>query len=180
MREAGRRLGVSPSRLARLERGSDGAMTIDLLARYAAVLGLELAASVHPHGDPVRDRGQLALITRFRKRLPAGLRWRTEVVVPLAGDMRSADGVLGGQTWDALVEAETRLGDLQHIERRARAKQRDLAADRLILVVADTRHNRAVLRLHPELRERFPIDQRTCLRALARGQDPGGDAIVLL
>jgi hypothetical protein len=50
----------------------------------------------------------------------------------------------------------------------------------LILLVADTAHNRHVLRLHPELRERFPVCTRKCLAALARGEDPGGDCLVLL
>jgi hypothetical protein len=155
-------------------------MTVDLLARYAAVVGLELAASLHPNGDPVRDRGQLALIRRFRRRLATGLSWRSEVVVPIPGDARSGDGMIDGHGWDVLVEAETRLGDLQLLERRAAAKKRDLGADRLILLISDTRHNRDVLRLYPELRDRFPIEQRPCLRALARGRDPGADAIVVL
>jgi hypothetical protein len=155
-------------------------MTIDLLARFAAAVGLELAVSLHPDGDPVRDRGQLALIGRFRPRLHKALRWRTEVVMPIAGDLRSADGFIDGVGWDAVVEAEARLGDIQLVERRALAKKRDLGATRLILLVADTRHNRAVLRLHPELRERFPIGTRACLRAVASGEDPGGDAIVVV
>jgi hypothetical protein len=167
-------------RIARAESGDRAALSIDLVARIAAVLGLQLGASLYPDGDPVRDRGQLALVGRFRPRLHEALRWRTEVVIPIAGDQRSADGFIEGVGWDAVVEAETRLGDIQLVERRALAKKRDLGADRLILLVADTRHDRAVLRLHPELLERFPITARACLRALARGEDPGGDAIVVL
>lgn len=81
---------------------------------------------------------------------------------------------------DILVEAETRLDDLQAIERKGAAKARDLGAIRLVLLVADTRHNRQVIRDHPELKERFPIDTRTCLASLGRGEDPGGDALVIL
>lgn len=88
--------------------------------------------------------------------------------------------MLHGDAWDALVEAETNLGDIQLVERRASAKQRDLDATRLILLVSDTRHNRAVLRLHPELRERFPIDQRTALGRLGQGHDPAGDCLVIV
>ncbi len=79
-----------------------------------------------------------------------------------------------------LVEAETHLGDIQAIQRRAGAKQRDLGADRVILLVADTRHNRRVIEEHPQLRERFPIDTRRCLARLARGEDPEGDCLVIL
>lgn len=180
LREVARRLGVSVGRLVRLERAEDGAMTVDLLARYSAVVGLELSANVHPHGDPARDRAHLDLLSRLRRRLHPGLRWRTEVPIPIFGDPRSGDAVIDGDDWDGLVEAETRVGDLQHAERRASAKARDLGTKRLILLVADTRHNRTVLRLHPELAERFPISSRACLRALAKEKDPGGDAMVLL
>jgi hypothetical protein len=100
--------------------------------------------------------------------------------MPNVGDRRSGDGMIDGVDWDALVEAETVLTDLQLVERKAAAKQRDLAARRLILLVADTRRNREVIRLHPELRERFPIDTRTCLTRLGGGRDPGGDCLVVL
>jgi len=179
-RELARRVGVSHDTIARLLRGDAAAMTIDLLARTAEVVGLQLASSLHPNGDAVRDAAQLRLLARFKARLHAALRWRTEVPVPITGDLRSGDAVLAGEGWDALVEAETHLGDIQLIERKASAKRRDLGADRLILLVSETRHNREVIRLHPELRERFPIDTRTCLGRLARGQDPGGDALVIL
>jgi transcriptional regulator with XRE-family HTH domain len=175
-----RQVGVSPDTIARLLRGDAGAMSIDLTARTSEVLGLQLAASVHPVADPVRDRAHLSLLSRFRSRIATALAWRTEVPVPIGRDLRSGDAMLGDVDWDGLVEAETYLGDLQAIERRARSKARDLGADRLILLVADTRHNREVIRLHPELRERFPIDTRTCLAKLARGEDPGGDCLVIL
>jgi hypothetical protein len=185
VREVSRAVGVSPHRIERALRGEPGALTIDLAARIAPVVGLQLAASLYPNGDPVRDRAHLALLDRFRARLHASLSWRTEVPMPIAGDLRGADGVLGGGVatigvGTILVEAETRLTDLQAVERKARLKQRDLGADRLILLIADTKNNRKVLDLHPELRERFPIGTRACLAALARGEDPGGDCLVVL
>lgn len=100
--------------------------------------------------------------------------------MPLPGDLRSADVVIDGPLVDEMVEAETRLDDLQALERRVRLKQRDLAVRRVILLVADTRHNRAILAAHPELVARFPISTRACLAALRDGRDPGGDAIVVL
>jgi hypothetical protein len=60
------------------------------------------------------------------------------------------------------------------------AKQRDLGIARVILLVADTRHNRAVVLRVPELRRRFPVSTRACLAALDKGRDPGGDALVVL
>ena len=184
LREVGRRLGVSAQRVARAERGEPDALTIDLAARIAAIVGLQLAASLHPNGDPVRDRGHLALLNRFRVRLGPRVHLRTEVPVPITGDLRSGDAVVAVMASDgpagALIEAETHLGDIQLLERKAAAKQRDLGAKRLVLLVADTRHNREVIARHPELRERFPIGARRALAALAAGDDPGGDALVVL
>ena len=100
--------------------------------------------------------------------------------MPIPGDPRSADGVADTAEFDAVVEAETRLHDLQATERRLRAKQRDLGASRAILLIADTRHNRAVIGSVPELRRGFPIGTRACLAALGHGRDPGGDCLVIL
>ena len=180
IREVARRIGCSHDMVRRFEAGIPSSATIAFVAAYAASVGLKLAASLHPDGDPVRDAPQLRLLARFRARIHPALRWRAEVVIPITGDARSGDGLLAGDGWEALVEAETYLGDVQLVERRAAAKQRDLGADRLILLVADTRHNREVIRLHPELRERFPIDTRTCLHRLGQGLDPSGDALVIL
>ncbi|HXG26911.1 MAG TPA: helix-turn-helix transcriptional regulator [Candidatus Binatia bacterium] len=180
LREVARRVGVHVDTLIRLEAADSTTMTVDLVARVAAVLGLKLAASLYVDGDPVRDEGHLKLLARFRARLGPGLRVQAEAPMPISGDPRSGDALVGTEEWSALVEAETRVGDVQLVERRAAAKQRDLGADRLILLVADTGHNREVLRLHPELRERFPIDARTCLRRLGQSLDPGGDALVIL
>jgi hypothetical protein len=94
--------------------------------------------------------------------------------------MRNADGVAEGAAFDAIVEAETRLHDVQGVERRLRAKQRDLGATRAILLVADTRHNRTVLATFDQLAGRFPVGTRACLAALAKGRDPGGDCLVIV
>lgn len=179
-RELGRQLRVSHTRIGRAERGEPDQLTIEFAAKMAAALGLQLSVTLHPDGDPVRDAAHLALIERFRRRMPPGLRWRTEVPVPIEGDRRSADIVLDGPGVEAMVEAETRLDDVQALERRIAAKQRDLGIGRVILLVADTRHNRSVIARFPTIRERFPVSTRACLSTLARGRDPGGDALVIL
>ena len=180
VREVARTVRVSAARLERAERGDPGTLTIDLAARIAPVVGLLLAASLHVDGDPVRDRAHLALLERFRLRLDHSLVWRTEVPMPIAGDLRAGDGVIAAAFGTILVEAETRVTDIQAAERKSALKQRDLGADRLILLIADTPTNRRVVSLHPELRERFPIGTRRCLAALGRGEDPGGDCLVIL
>ena len=105
----------------------------------ASVLGLELAVTLHPAGDPVRDKSHLALLARFRKRLHPSIRWRTEVPIPIEGDRRAADAVIGSSIWAAMVEAETQIDDVQALDRKISLKQRDLGLRRVILVVADTR-----------------------------------------
>jgi len=175
-----RAVGVSPARIERAERGDPGTLTIDLAARVAPVVGLVLASSLHPDGDPVRDRAHLALLERFRSRLHPTLVWRTEVPMPISGDLRGADGVVEAPFGTILVEAETRVIDIQAVERKSALKQRDIGADRLILLLADTPANRRVIALHPELRARFPVAARNCLAALGRGEDPGGDCLLIL
>jgi hypothetical protein len=96
------------------------------------------------------------------------------------GDLRSADFVITGSTFGVLGEAETRLFDVQALERRIGAKQRDLGLERIVLLLADTAANRRTVARIPELARRFPVSARTCLRALAEGRDPGGDAILFL
>jgi transcriptional regulator with XRE-family HTH domain len=179
-RQLGHLVGISHTQVRRIEAGLATHVDLELLSRMASALGAELSLGVHPIGAPIRDKAHVALLRRFAARLGAGIRWRTEVPIPVPGDPRSADGVATGQTFDAVVEAETRLHDVQATERRLRVKQRDLGATRVILLVADTRHNRNVLRDVPELREQFPVGARACLTALGRGADPGGDCLLLL
>ena len=179
-RELARQLGVGHELVAKTLRADASVLTVDFVARLAAVLGLELGASLHPVGDPVRDKAHLALVRRFRARLGPGLTWRSEVPIPIAGDRRSADGIITGPGLEILVEAETRLDDVQAVERKLAGKSRDLRIRRVILLIADTRHNRDVVRRLEELPRLFPVGTRSCLAALERGRDPGGDALVIL
>lgn len=179
-RGVGHAAAISHTQLIRIERGLAPHVDVVVLARLASVLGHELSLRIHPITAAVRDKAHLALLARFAARLGPGITWRTEVPIPIAGDLRSADAVTAGPDFDAVVEAETRLHDVQATERRLRAKQRDLGAARAILLVADTRHNRAVIAAVPELQRQFPVKTRTCLAALRKGRDPGADCLVIL
>lgn len=180
---------MSHSAIARRERGEVEGFSIDRAVVIGTVLGLDVRVLVYPTGSPVRDAPHLALIARFRQRVSTRVRFRTEVPVPIPGDLRSADAVIDrflaapGSLDDArtvMVEAETRVDDVQALVRRIRIKQRDLGADRVILLLSDTRHHRMLVRDHPDLLKEFPVAARACLRALGAGRDPGGDAILLL
>ena len=179
-RHVGAMVGISHTQLQRIEAGAAPHVDIDLLARFAAVVGCELSMGIHPVGAPFRDKAHIGLLGRFAARLGPAVDWRTEVPMPIPGDLRSADGVATTADFGAIVEAETRLDDVQAAERRLRSKQRDLGVPRAILLVADTRHNRQVIDEVPALRHGFPIDTRRCLGALSRGDDPGGDCLVIL
>lgn len=178
-RALGQILRVSHSKIGRIERGQ-GSFDVLFAARLCAVLGTELSLDSHPVGSPVRDRGHVALLARFRHHISAQLSWTAEVPLPIRGDQRTLDGYLVGLDFDGIVEAETRLDDLQALERRVQRKQRDSRARRAFVIASDTRHNREVLSSTPEFRGRFSLSPRELLRALRLGQDPGGDGIVLV
>jgi len=101
--------------------------------------------------------------------------------MPIPGDPRGLDGLalVAGRRIGA--EAETRLGDLQAIDRRAQLKKRDAGLDCLILLVADTEFNRRVLQQHREaLRGNYPLDTKEILAALGHGDAPSDDGIIVL
>jgi hypothetical protein len=79
------------------------------------------------------------------------------------------------------VIAETRIRDLQALLRREQQKQLDSSVDLLILLVADTRHNRATLASATHLlAEIFPVSTRAVLSALGGGEAPTANGVVLL
>jgi hypothetical protein len=172
---------MHPSTFGRIERLELPSVTIEQLALACAAVGLQLSVRAFPADDPARDAGHLRLLSRFRMRLPPGLAWHTEVPMPIAGDPRALDGMVLLGERRLGVEAETRLGDVQAIDRRVSLKKRDAHLDRMILLVADTRTNRDVLRRHREaLRGTYPLDAKDVLAALARGEVPAGDGVVVL
>jgi transcriptional regulator with XRE-family HTH domain len=173
--------GLAPSYISRIERGMAPGVSVYHLARILSVVGLDLTARAYPAGSPVRDAGHLALLGRLRARISPTLEWRTEVPLPLPGDLRAWDGRIGGPGFRCGVEAEMRPRDLQALDRRLSLKKRDGGVDHVVLVLADTRANRALMREFGDaLRVNYPLDRRVALAALEAGRDPGGSAIILL
>ena len=138
VRAAASAVGMDDSTFQRIERHLLPNVSIRQLALACAAVGLELSVRTFLSGDPVRDAGQLRLLARFRARLPAAAPWATEVPLPIPGDLRALDGWTQIQSSTIGVEAETRLSDIQAIERKALLKKRDANLERLILLVADT------------------------------------------
>ena len=125
---------MSHAQFGRIERGELPELSVEQLSRACAAVGLQLVVRAYPDGDPARDAGQLALLKRLEARLPDGTRWRTEVPLPIPGDRRAWDGVATLNRELIAVEAETRIRDLQALERRLGLKLRDGARERLLLV----------------------------------------------
>ncbi len=103
----------------------------------------------------------------------------------MPGDRRAWDAVIterrGAPVWRVGVEAETRPRDLQALERRLAIKSRDGDVDAVMLLLANTRHNRDLVRgREADWRERFPLAGRRALELLGARVKPTGDAIVLL
>lgn len=174
-------IGISRSQYSRIERGLTPDLTIDMAARVLAVLGQVLNVQTFPAGDALRDAAQLALLGRLRVLIHRSFRWATEVPLPIPGDLRAWDATASNSAVRIGIEGETRLRNLQAVERRVALKERDGGMDRVILLVANTRHNRDVVRAHGEVPSaRFPVAGPRALELLRAGVDPGGNALILL
>jgi len=172
---------MSHSQLARIEHGEIAAATVDQIARAAAVLGLRTSIRLYPESEPIRDVGHHRLIERLRARVHPSLFWRTEVPLGVPGDLRTWDVETGTRSWSVKAEAETRLADIQALERKLALKRHDDGEPTVVLLVADTRHNARVLRaVRESLRDAFPLDTREILAALGASRDPGRGGIVVL
>ena len=181
LRVAAAAVGLDHATYARIERNAIDNVSVRNLALACAAVGLVLSARAYPAADPVRDAPQLRLLARFQARLPHSAPWQAEVPLPIPGDLRALDGFTRLRGRSIGVEAETRLTDLQAVARKVQLKKRDAGLDVIFLLVSDTQANRDVLALHREsLRAAFPLDTRAVMAALAAGDLPSADGIVVL
>ena len=180
-RQVGAAAGISHAQVSRIELGRAPRVPYATLVVIAAVLGLDLPLRTFVAGDPIRDVAQLALLARLRAAIPDHLTWRSEVPLALPGDRRAWDGEIGGAGWRLPVDAETRLRDVQALGRRAALKRRDDGNPIVLLLVAETRHNRRMLRLAAaDLAAAFPLAGSSALTSLREGRPPSASSIVLL
>lgn len=154
--------------------------TTDLVA-YLAACGLTLRLHAYPDGPPLRDIGQLSATRRFLGEIASSWRAKLEVPLPISGDRRATDLVLISAEARISVEIFTRLRDAQAQLRGAFLKWRDSGNSRLVVVLAASRTNRAVLaNLRDLLVEDFPLDTRGTMAALRAGRLPRANGIVLI
>lgn len=177
--------GMSKSALSRLERGQASAVSIRTLQRVASVVGFEMWLRLYPGPDALRDAGQASLEGGFRDLLGPGLRVAAEVPVGDARDLRAWDLVISGADGvRAGVELDTRLTDAQSYLRRVSLKRRDGDVDRVILVLADTRSNRAAVQAMQAMIEGTFASGREAtqdaITALAMGRVPESDVVLLV
>lgn len=171
-------LGISVAQYSRIERGLSPDLKVATAVRLFAVLGLDLSIRAYPAGDPIRDVAHAALLERLHMACHRSIVWRT---VPLTGDLRAWDATAVCPAFRAGVEAETRIRDVQALDRRLALKERAGAMDRVILLLLDSRANRNVLREHAtQLLLRFPIPGPRALELLGAAADPGGNALIFL
>lgn len=180
-REVARAAGMSHSAVGRLQRGEAIGMSVEDAAALLALAGLDLRVSVVPGPTAHRDRAHAALLSRFKAIIHAEWDWRLEVPLPNSGDPRSWDAVMRGRAVRIAVEAETGPRDGQELQRRLALKRRDGGVDHVVLLLSDTRGNRAFLREYgPMLRVDFALPHRALAEALREGRDPGGSGILVL
>ncbi len=179
--EVGAAVGVGRSTVSRTELAGGCAPRLDVLARHAATVGLRARVQLYPGNEPLRDAGQLALMSRLRASVgPVGT-WAVEVPVAGASDRRAIDAVLSLPGGRIGLEWITRLTDGQAQIRDITLKQRDARLERMVLVVlASSRNRRALRTLAPAVGEAFPVATRSILRDLRGGRLPPGNGIVLL
>jgi transcriptional regulator with XRE-family HTH domain len=176
-------IGISRSQLSRIEHGIKTDVSIILAGRLAGAVGLDLSIRAYAGAMRIRDQVQLLLLARAQARLGHSWRWRLEVVLPMPGDQRAWDAaathkVSGVRIW---VEAESRIHDVQALLRRIELKRRDSHADRVVLLVNDTRANRDALRdAAAAFASAFPASPRSAIGALVAGRDPGADVLLVM
>lgn len=177
----GRAVGLSDTEVGRIERGMIRAVSIIQISRLLSSVGLELAARAYPAGSPIRDRPQLLLLGRLRAVVSPPVKWSAEVPIGPPGDLRAWDATLVVAARRVGVEAETRLTDIQAVQRRITLKCRDSGVDQAILLLSNTRTNRAALRdFLAAFSDAFPIAGRDAVRALREGRAPNGSSVILL
>jgi transcriptional regulator with XRE-family HTH domain len=177
----GRALGISRSLLAAWER-SEGLASPLQLARWGAVVGLDIPIRAHTAGSPLRDAAQLRILGRAQSAIGSAWGWRTEVPVsadPL--DRRAIDAVLQGDAGRIGLEVVSRLTDAQAQVRAIVLKQQASGIDRMILVLAETRHNREALAAAAStVMAAFPLSTRGVLVALRAGRIPDANGVMLI
>lgn len=181
--EVARHAMVAPSTVVRVCNG-DGGVHLDTLCAVADSVGLKISVKAFPGRQPsLRDSGQLRIAEYLVALAHPSLHPSLELPV---GDPfgRAADLVFFGPEEIMHKEIERRLPDFQAPYRAATVKRDALQARharpvRLVMVIEDTRRNRALVAPHAELiRTALPAASFDVLRSVRSGTPLGRDGLL--
>jgi transcriptional regulator with XRE-family HTH domain len=183
-REVASGVGISRPTYTRIENAQSRRVSVEVLCGIAACLGLDLAVNVYPGPEPLRDGPSTNRLRSVLENVASPLSYATEVALRTGPgrrfEQRAWDAVISGSGKRTGVELEMRLRDAQAVERRLNLKRHDDPVDHFVLLVADTKHNRAVLREHPALfRDLARLTRLQLVGFLKAGLHPP-DALVLV
>lgn len=174
---------MSAPKISRVEAARLTSLSLVDATVIADVVGLDLAARAYPGRKPTRDSAHGKKLQGFLAEAGPPLRWRTEALVrPRKGvpEQRSWDALLALGSEETAVDLELRLYDVQAQMRRLLLKWRDSGVPRLLLLVADTRANRRVLRESPGYFTELPrLSTRRVLEQLRAGRLPPSGLILI-
>lgn len=178
------RAGVSPDTERRVEQGDPG-VQLDTLCAIGEAVGVDVVVRGYPsRGSALRDAGQLSLTERLCRLANPG--WSPVLEVPAGAHGEAMDVGFFGPTEIVACEIERLLLDGQAQYRRAATKRDELGRRhqrpvRLVVVVEDTRRNRAAVAEHANVFARFlPAGSREILVALRTGRQLGRDGLLWL
>lgn len=178
-------LGWSSSGVRRMLGGKLDDLGVIGLSEVASVLGYEISLGLHPVGDPLRDKGQLAVGKRFDAMLSSAWRVTDETLLPGAGELRAWDKLLrmvgASPRYLVGVDIETRIRDVQALTRRTRARERDGMVDAILIVLSDSATNRRLVQeLRSSLGPAYATSPRQILGALRSGERLVGSGVILV
>jgi transcriptional regulator with XRE-family HTH domain len=194
--EARRTLGISQSTMAtelglsqpqfwRIEAGRVDGLSVVRICEIASLLGYEAALSLHPIGDPIRDKGQQALGRRFNALLAPAWSVIDEVRLPGVGDQRSWDKLLRLKSVSYRhavgADLESRIYDIQALVRRTRRRESDGGVDEILIVLSDSVTNRRMADdLRMSLGSGYASSNSMLRSALRLGEPLPGSGVMLV
>jgi len=183
-RQLAQRVGLHPTRVSRLLRGTT-APDLALAERLIRGTGHRLLLKVVPSdGVRLRDSGQLGVAQRIASEAHESWHKRFELPVASAPDRRAADLVLDNARALLMIEIERWLRDMQAQLRSAQLKRAALSQllgreVTLVIALLDAEANRAAVASHRGLiDEALPVGTRRIWAAIRSGEAPGGDGLL--
>lgn len=180
-----RELGISQAQFWRLESGRVANISLVRLCEIASLLGYEAAVTLHPIGDPIRDKAQQALAKRFDALLAPDWSVLDEVPLPTPGDQRSWDKLLRLRSVSYRhtvgVDLESRIYDIQALVRRTRQRESDGGVDEILIALSDSATNRRMADdLRQSLGSAYASASGMLRRALRLGERLPGSGVILV